>query len=962
MFHDTENFKSKRSIIRTMAKKGWGESKTFKEDPSLQSTPTDSTQKRSTKRSSKKLTKGSREHEPTRSRAITKKKSVNMFKQTNKFVKILGIIIFLMMILAATLCYLYLYIDFAPDDNGLPEVLEDSDDDGLDDTWEVTHELDPNNPDTDDDGMPDGWEVQFDLAPKDPNDAELDADLDGFDQNQNEQLDINEYYTNLEEYQHGTNPKNPDTDGDGMSDGWEIYYLYKCLELKDNILKYNPPGKREYNYTLDPTNPTDADQDIDVDHSFHFANDGLTNLQEFLNRTDPTRPDTDGDNLTDFDELVIYGTNPLKLDTDGDGLYDGWEVKFGSASVGLSPISNDTNGNSVPDTREDLDNDSLYNLLEFHLGTSPVDPDTDGDCLPDDWEEEYRTKPISQDASGDPDNDGLTNLLEFSHWTDPNNPDTDGDGLTDGDELILGFPGMLIKGIYYSTPDTPRYFTNATNNDTDSDGIPDGQEVIKGEDGYITNATNNDTDGDEVYDKEEIDYGDDGFITNPTNIDTDGDWLTDKYEIDAFLNRIVGYDTTPTSKDRDGDGLLDGEEILTDFHPFSNYDPNLYGRIETGFVDTIFGRVNTDAIDGTDPTNPDTDGDGMSDGWETKRGFANRSQLSLIQFFDNLYKRTDYYNMLINNNEVSGVWLVNPLDHVDHDEDPDHDGYDHDGDKTITGSEEFRNVDEFKWQTDPLGWDSDQDGMSDGWEVAFFSSEFKSPDPTKDDHDLDNDNDGVVYYINNKRYQERFTNLKEYRTGVDLNKDGIIDHGTTDPNYNDSYYRDAWFADDDGDGLVNGWELIFNGTTKNSEGYTPYSVMPGLFDPTKKDSDGLGEDDGDADYDKDGDTNLQEQFTEGRENINDIMNAPGCSDPTDPNMTPKTIKLSYTSSTSSRSRSSSSSTSSSTLDNLDKHDETKHSAVAVSEKNTLSTIVSFTMIMMNYRERFILSDAVKIYK
>jgi hypothetical protein len=37
--------------------------------------------------------------------------------------------------------------------------------------------------------------------------------------------------------------------------------------------------------------------------------------------------DTDGDGLSDFEEIFVYHTDPLDRDTDGDGLLDGWEVK-----------------------------------------------------------------------------------------------------------------------------------------------------------------------------------------------------------------------------------------------------------------------------------------------------------------------------------------------------------------------------------------------------------------------------------------------------------------------------------------------------------------------------------------------------------------------------------------------------------------------------------------------------------
>src|SRR5579863_3839516 len=58
------------------------------------------------------------------------------------------------------------------------------------------------------DGIPDDWKVAHGLDPNDPYLAMEDPDHDGL--------------TNLEEYQNGTDPNNPDTDGDGISDGDEV--------------------------------------------------------------------------------------------------------------------------------------------------------------------------------------------------------------------------------------------------------------------------------------------------------------------------------------------------------------------------------------------------------------------------------------------------------------------------------------------------------------------------------------------------------------------------------------------------------------------------------------------------------------------------------------------------------------------------------------------------------------------
>jgi hypothetical protein len=54
--------------------------------------------------------------------------------------------------------------------------------------------------------------------------------------------------------------------------------------------------------------------------------DGLTNLQEFLNNTNPKNADSDDDGLTDGVEVIEYGTEPLNSDTDNDGYSDGEEV------------------------------------------------------------------------------------------------------------------------------------------------------------------------------------------------------------------------------------------------------------------------------------------------------------------------------------------------------------------------------------------------------------------------------------------------------------------------------------------------------------------------------------------------------------------------------------------------------------------------------------------------------------
>lgn len=73
---------------------------------------------------------------------------------------------------------------------------------------------------------------------------------------------------------------------------------------------------------LDPNDPAMPFEDPD--------HDGLTNLQEFQNGTDPHNPDTDGDGLTDGQEVLMYHTSPALLSTDGTGIPDGVEVQTGT--------------------------------------------------------------------------------------------------------------------------------------------------------------------------------------------------------------------------------------------------------------------------------------------------------------------------------------------------------------------------------------------------------------------------------------------------------------------------------------------------------------------------------------------------------------------------------------------------------------------------------------------------------
>lgn len=125
-------------------------------------------------------------------------------------------------------------------------------------------------------------------------------------------------------------------------------------------------------------------------------NDCLADIVEEIYGTDPNNPDTDGDGLTDYEEIHITGTNPLKYDTAENG---------------------------INDAEDDIDGDGLSNKEEITLGTSVSSSDTDEDGLSDyDELNIYNTDPLNADSDADSINDGE----EIAIGLDPNDPETFG--------------------------------------------------------------------------------------------------------------------------------------------------------------------------------------------------------------------------------------------------------------------------------------------------------------------------------------------------------------------------------------------------------------------------------------------------------------------------------------------------------------------------------------------------------
>jgi hypothetical protein len=453
--------------------------------------------------------------------------------------------------------------------------------------------------DTDADGLPDTWMMQYfghaTAQASDSSTAGDDPDGDGL--------------TNLQEYNAGTNPKNPDTDADGLSDGQEV------------------------NTTL--TNPLAADTD----------GDGLSDGAEVNTyHTNPLVVDTDGDGLSDGDEVLKYHTNPLVADTDGDGFPDGMEIAYGTGPLdpNVYPSDRAVIGVAIMGTSTAIDSGIETPL--FHAGTSTNINDGDLTTRADTfnggitdpasfvgvlWPQVITNTIVKLDLT-------LATFVDGG-WFGVNNAGPGAGGLLNSNYLVTPSVQVTADGgtTWTNVPFSSDYFTvlnghgvggganpnptsattsfTITNSvlgtygisgingirligaeggtasggfigvfefaaltasgDSDHNGLPDDWERLYF--GHIGVDPTADPDTDGLSNLEEYKAG-----TNPLRADTDGDGLNDGDEVKA-------YHTDPLQVDTDGDGLSDGVEV----HQYH-----------------------------TNPLAKDTDGDGYADGVEVARG------------------------------------------------------------------------------------------------------------------------------------------------------------------------------------------------------------------------------------------------------------------------------------------------------------------------------------------------------
>ncbi|MBK8253717.1 MAG: hypothetical protein IPK82_13755 [Polyangiaceae bacterium] len=403
-------------------------------------------------------------------------------------------------------------------------------------------------------------------------------------------------------------------------------------------------------------------------------------------------------------------------------------------------IDEDCDG-AVNNACADSDSDGLYDEEELAAGTNPADADSDDDGVIDGDEPSW---------SDDSDGDGLINALD---------PDSDNDGLFDGTELGLGCdgPGTNAGAGDCIADADPATTTDPLDGDSDDGGGIDGSEDgnLNGKvDGTETNPDNNTDDG-QIADADSDGLSNDLEITlgsNPNDADSDDDGLLDGDERNPSSDTDGDGLVNVVDVDSDNDALFDGTEMGQGCdHPDTqdkkhckfDGDPSTttsvlladtdHGGIKDGSEDTnLNGVVGSKDTDPNDPSDDgqlaDSDNDGLAD-------------------------------------ELEAFLGSNPLDK------------DSDDDGVLDGDEANPSDDaDGDGQINVMDFDSDGDGIFDGTELGLDCLE---PDtdatqshcladgdggqtktnPLLDDSDKGGTNDGLE----------------------DLNHNGVVDSGETDP-------------------------------------------------------------------------------------------------------------------------------------------------------------------------------------
>ncbi|MFP6865095.1 MAG: hypothetical protein VCA35_04070, partial [Roseibacillus sp.] len=491
---------------------------------------------------------------------------------------------------------------------------DDTDGDGLSDTYESANGLDPND---------DGTIGETSPGAKDgPNGALGDLDGDGI--------------SNIDEHDNGTHPNLADTDGDTLSDGEEAAGA----------------GARP------PTNPLLVDSDADGLGDLVETNTGIL-IDGNNSGTNPNVADTDLDGLNDGVENNdgVYvntsqtGTDPHVFDTDGDGTGDGAEVALGSdPNVPQAPPTGEFwDFEGFPDGTTDLGDGTVMFGTSASIQNGQLELTIDGIGA---GFSSFSVPPIAGSSGGWTATFDVT-IIDSLGAQEP----ADGFSFNYGN-APLGTQGNAEEGIPAGVASENLSFEVDTWMNLDAEqgvnisgnagGVDVGQLAFNNgsilSDGTTVSASVT-ISYDPILGASFITSGPlpgvagTAFVTdaNFINVNT-GAFVADDDHTFIFSARVGGANETVridnlrisvNIADMDGDGLLDTWEV-NNLPPGAENDDGTIGETSPGAKDGPNGAAGDPDSDGltnieeqalgTNPLLADSDGDGLDDGVETNTG------------------------------------------------------------------------------------------------------------------------------------------------------------------------------------------------------------------------------------------------------------------------------------------------------------------------------------------------------
>ncbi|MDA7541189.1 hypothetical protein N8605_00885, partial [bacterium] len=526
--------------------------------------------------------------------------------------------------------------------------------------------------------------------------------------------------------------------------------------------------------------------------------------------------DTDGDGLSNYEELLIHKTDPLDADSDNDSYNDALEL--GEGTNPNSAANYPTRTLSFLDTSNgSLFGDGVYQLnstadlvaspnLGYVLSSWTGDASGTENPLQITMTEDQSIGVTFIQDLRDPDNDGLSNYQELVVLrTNPNNSDTDGDGYEDRQEVEEGsdpltdesFPTRSLVVLDPENGSVSGAGTYALGTDAILTATPDIGYLFEG---WSGGATGNE---------------------NPFTI-----VMTSNVSIEAAFKQ--------DGADPDGDGLSNYQELV---------------------------------VTNTNPQNPDSDGDGYNDGLEQAEGTDPNSEVSLPKrtvtvstAVNGTISGAGEYNLRASVNIVAtpslgylfGAWTgdntngSNPLKitllqnlsigaRFDEDaRDPDQDG--------LTNYEEL-----LLFETDPNNPDSDNDGYLDGLEQSEQTDPKSATSYPTRRLTLSNTENGSIFGEGVFRLNETATVIASPSRGYVLGTWNGDASGSENPlalTMSQDQALGATFEKDlrdpDGDGLTNYDELIIHSTNPENfdtdgDGYGDGLEIDETTNPLSKD-------------------------------------------------------------------------------------------------------------------------------